>query len=295
MTNISVEIIKDSITEGGKRITTFCLEYPRFIHSEFMTHRVFSRNAASSRAIPVKKVIDQVWNNPAMPVEWGMNVPGMQAKEQLSGWRLKLAIGCWKTAAKAAAIFAKIASKVGLHKQVANRLLEPFQRIKVIATATEFDNFFSLRCHKDAQPEIQILATKMLDAMNKSTPKQLTHEQWHLPYVDTVECERYGWQSYFLQGTLEEITIEEALEVSASCCAQVSYRALDDSLVKAKNIYNKLIKSSPMHASPFEHQARPMNVPKDDINWDAGTTHEDTNCERWSGNFQGWIQHRQLL
>ena len=81
---MEVKVIADSISESGKRITTFQLKYPRFIHSEVMTHRVFSRNASSSRAIPVKKMIEQVRNNPAMPIHWGANQSGMQAKNELN-------------------------------------------------------------------------------------------------------------------------------------------------------------------------------------------------------------------
>ena len=133
---IEVKMIADSVSEFGVRICTLQLKYPRFIHSEFMTHRVFSRSASSSRAIPINKIISQVWNDPAMPVHWGANVSGMQAKKELKGWRLSLAKNIWVTASKFACIFAYLFSKIGLHKQIGNRILEPWQFINVIVTST---------------------------------------------------------------------------------------------------------------------------------------------------------------
>src|SRR5690606_30080072 len=117
------------------------LRYPRFIHAEFMTHRAFSRNASSSRAIPVHKMLSQVWNDPATPIHWGASRPGMQAREELKGWKRKAAQAIWKLAGRAACVFAWGAMKLGLHKQVANRILEPWQYIHVVVTATDWDNF----------------------------------------------------------------------------------------------------------------------------------------------------------
>ena len=154
---ITAKMIEDSISEDGVRISTLQLRYHRYVHAEFMTHRVFSRSASSSRAIPIKKIIHQVWNEPAMPVHWGANISGMQAKNELSGWRLLLARNVWLTASKFACIFAYMLYYVGLHKQIGNRILEPWQFINVIVTSTEWDNFFELRIHPDAQPEIKEL------------------------------------------------------------------------------------------------------------------------------------------
>ncbi len=261
---ITAKVISDSISNAGKRITTMELEYPRFIHAEFMTHRVFSRNAASSRAIPVAQVINQVRNDPAMPIHWGKNQPGMQANEQLEGEALAYAKNLWLRAAAYAAMQAERMNDLGLHKQVANRILEPFQNIKVVVTATEWDNFFKLRDHKDAQPEIRELAIQMRAAMNASTPKLLLAGQWHLPYVTNPEG----------------MTLKQALMISASCCAQVSYRKLDDSSEKAELVYKRLVESEPFHASPFEHQATPELLTEH-----IGAT----------GNFVGWVQHRKLI
>lgn len=304
---ISATIIKDSINNSGTRITTFELQYPRFIHSEVMTHRMFSRNAASSRAIPISKVIEQVKNNPAEPVHWGKNQSGMQAKEELQGIPKVAARDSWLCAAEDMTTRAKILSDIGLHKQVVNRLLEPFQIMKVIVTATEFKNFFWLRDHPDAQPEIQELARKMKGAYDYSKPDYLVDGMWHLPYVKT-KFETVGRilnfkQTYWLDEETE-ISLEDALMISCSCCAQVSYRKLDTSLEKARDIYKKLVESEPVHASAFEHCAKPMRVYKwpeyisPDV-WldyeEVGVTHADREGYYWSGNFKGWVQYRQLI
>lgn len=286
---MEVKIIADSLSPEGIRITTFELEYPRFIHSELMTHRVFSRNAASSRAIPISKVIDQVFNNPAMPVHWGKNQTGMQAKEELQGADRDAAIATWNIAAQQACQVAAALSELGLHKQVANRILEPFVNIKVVVTSTEYENFFWLRYHPDAQPEIKKLATMMYEAREKSEPFDLVSGDWHVPYFK---------EGYWIpeMGGLGE-PLEDALAISASCCAQVSYRKLDDSLEKAKEIYKRLVEMKPVHASPFEHQAKPMSKARNILVpvWEIGVTHSDKNGWFWSGNLKGWVQNRQLI
>ena len=269
---------------NGKEIVTFELQYPRFIHSELMTHRLFSRNAASSRAVPVTKMIEQVSNSPAVPCHWGKNQPGMQAKEELSGDELYDVKQYWDFAAEKAADYADLMNKKGAHKQIVNRILEPFQMMKTIVTATEFDNFFWLRKHEDAQPEIKRLAEVMWDALQSSEPVELAAGDWHTPYFGA---------GYWQEGC--GTPLEDALAISSSCCAQVSYRKLDDSLEKAKDIFAKLIESKPCHASPTEHQATPMEVDFDYITWPDGVTHMDRNGNLWSGNFCGFVQHRQLI
>lgn len=301
MSQIKATILADSLSPAGIRITSFELEYPRFIHSELMTHRLFSRNAMSSRAVPIEKMIEQVSKEPAIPVHWGQNQPGMQAKAELGGEYKEDAITNWMLASASARMWAEALVRNGCHKQIANRILEPFQLMKTVLTATEFNNFFWLRNHEDAQPEIKKLAELMFDAMQKSLPTQLQAGEWHLPYVEIIKisggmitegCYRVEYRS---KG--ERISFDEALAVSASCCAQVSYRVLDDSLEKAEKVYQRLVASTPVHASPFEHQATPMKEPKqtDLYLWEDGATHLDKYGNLWSGNFKGWIQHRQLI
>lgn len=241
MTTISAKIIKDSINLSGFRITTLELEYPRFIHSEFMTHRDFSRNAASSRAIPIKRMIDLILKNMASPIHWGANQAGMQAKSELIGLKLYLAKTLWETAGYFITIIAYLMEKVGVHKQITNRILEPWSHIKVVLTSTKFQNWENLRLHPDAQPEIYELAKQIKKAMNESTPQKLNWGEWHLPYVEQEDL---------------KLPLETQKEISASACAQVSYRNLDTSVDKAQKIYSMLINADVIHASPFEHVAQ---------------------------------------
>ena len=294
---ITAKVIADSISEEGKRLTTLQLVYPRFIHAELMTHRVFSRNASSSRAIPVKKVIDMVRNEPAMPIHWGLNQPGMQADEQLTGEALRCAKQLWLDAAENAAEIAESMMEVGLHKQVANRILEPFQHINVVLTATEFDNWNELRRHKDAQPEIQHLATEMAIQMDRSTPKLLQHGEWHLPYVTEDDLERIkaSLQGAILPavcGSFETAVANRAASVSAARCCRVSYLKHDgtaSSIEEDLALCDKLAGARPIHASPFEHQATPDGRRA----W-AGAP-DSWNYQNLHGNFVGWIQHRKLI
>lgn len=285
---IKVSIIADSISPSDIRLTTFELEYPRFIHSELMTHRMFSRNAASSRAIPVKTMIQLINSNPAKPIHWGQNQSGMVANEELKEPYLSEVKSLWDKARENTCNIAIEMSERGAHKQIVNRILEPFQIIKTVLTATEFSNFFYLRTHKDAQPEIRKLASLMLEAYLNSSPVLLDSKKWHTPY--------YG-KGYWSED--QENTLEEALAISASCCAQVSYRKLDDSLDKAKDIFKRLVETKPVHASPFEHQATPMDEShfscKPEQWSEKGITHMTSDKNLWSGNLRGWIQYRQLI
>ena len=292
---IVARIVADSVNKNGNRITTFELEYHRFIHSELMTHRLFSRNAMSSRAVPVSKMIEQVRNNPATPIHWGKNQAGMQADNVLMDKSLDNAKRQWRQSAIYAASQAEVMSNIGAHKQIVNRLLEPFQMMKTVLTATEFDNFFWLRCDPDAQPEIQELANCMFDAMRQSQPEVLESEQWHTPYVEHI-FKGGKFESYCLadeeDNVIKLLTEEEAKAISASCCAQVSYRTLNNTYEKAMDIYSKLASGRKVHASPFEHVAKPMS---DSPHHENGVTHKDIVGNYWSGNFKGWIQLRQTL
>jgi thymidylate synthase ThyX len=277
---ISAKIIADSIC-SGIRLTTMELNYPRFIHSEFMTHRMFSRNASSSRAIPIEKNIVEVQDNLVMPIHWGKNQPGMQAKEEII--EIGEARDQWIFASDNAVYHAEKLHDLGIHKQVANRLLEPFQYIKVIVTATEWENFFNLRLHPDAQPEMKQLAVVMQAAMNGSTPDELTQGQWHLPYISWDERSR--------------LTRDVATKCSVARCARVSYLNHDNSYPDVEKdiaLADRLLKDG--HMSPFEHQATPMNFKYIQQWYDLkGVTHQDVHGENWSGNFRGWLQYRQML
>ena len=264
---IAARVVADSISPEGRRLTTFVLTYPRFIHAEFMTHRVFSRNAASSRAIPAKKIRRQVRLDPALPIHWGKNQPGMSADEELTGWKLWLVKFLLFTVAMRFMLAINwCVEKLGLHKQIANRYLEPWFNITVVVTATQWGNFYHLRNHPKAQPEIKRLAEAMLEAQNQSIPRMLRRGQWHLPFVSDEEQEELGRVN--------------AIRTSIARCARVSYMNHEgkrSSIAEDLGLLERLLGSEPTHASPAEHQATPIHP------------------DEWSGNFLGWGQFRKVL
>lgn len=270
----SAKIIADSVGYYGgamSRLTTIQLRYPRLVHSELMTHRVFSRNASSSRAIPVAKMIEQVRTDPAAPYGWTTNKPGMQGDVVTDPELIAKYDQMWIEAANQAADNAEVLMGEGLHKQVVNRILEPFQWISVIVTATEWANWFELRNHKDADPTIKRLAEVMLAAMEESEPKHLIAGEWHLPYVSKEEK--------------SALPIATLVKISAARCARVSYLTHDGAFPDVDKdiaLYERLVGSRPLHASPIEHQARVINLNNDEIGL--------------NGNFSPlWVQHRKLL
>lgn len=301
---ISAKVICDSISPAGVRLTTMELNYHRFVHAEAKTHRILSlddeeyeivlkqdvdlmddpmlsRNASSSRAIPVAKMIAAVHSSPAMPIHWGKNQAGMQAREELSEIEIDVVKSDWNYASKRMTEIATLMSEMDLHKQIVNRILEPFQWIKVIVTATEWDNFFKLRLHKDAQPEMMVLAEHMKKAMDESIPVELHPGEWHLPYVD-----------------LADDPITEALKCSAARCARISFLNHDNStpdVEKDIKLADMLLAAG--HLSPFEHIATPMDFAKDtfELAWENGVTHKDRGNNFWSGNFRGFRMYRKIL
>lgn len=236
MNKPSAKVIEHSVAPNGEELITLEIELHRFILPEFNTHRCMSRNFQSSRAVPVEKMLNQVANNPAMPVHWGANQRGMQAETELSGQNLDDVKRTWLKAAKHMREYAATLQLQGLHKQLTNRLIEPFMWTKGVVTATldGYNSFFALRSHKDAQPEIKALSDAMKKAVDESVPDKLEYGDYHLPYFSFGGA--YTMSSYLNKEDL----IKDAVKVSTSCCAQVSYRVLDDSLEKAKKIYDML-------------------------------------------------------
>lgn len=266
---IEAKVIADSISPGDVRLTTMQLKYPRFIHSELMTHRAFSRNASSSRAIPVKRMIADVLADPAMPVHWGKNQAGMQADGELTEEDALAVRAEWMRGMYYAVERAERMARMGAHKQIVNRVLEPYQHIRVVVTATDWANFFALRDHEDAQPEIRALAQAMRAAMGGSEPQRLEVGYWHLPYVTEEDRYHVG------------LNLKKLCRISAARCARVSYLKHDGanpSITEDEILYERLAGSMPIHASPLEHQATPLEDP----------------TER-SGNFRGWLQFRKTL
>jgi thymidylate synthase ThyX len=279
----SAKIIADSISESGIRITTMELEFERFLLAQFNTHRMFSRSAQSSRALPVKDMISRIKSNGFVP-NFMKNKAGMQADELFASYEQKDFEAHWVKVQDDAISAARIFIAGNVHKQFANRLLEPFATVKVVVTATEWDNFFALRLHHAAQPEMQELAQAMKTAMDNSMPIEFSSkaETWHLPYISEFE------------ETNESISFESLRLISAARCARVSYLNHDNSapdIKKDLELAQRLLADK--HLSPFEHQARPM-----DLNVGGfvnGQTHMDKNGDMWSANFKSWIQNRQLV
>ena len=290
---ITAKVICDSHRKTGTRIITLELEYPRFIHSEFMTHRMFSRNASSSRAIPIMKMIQAVIDNPAMPIHWGKNQAGMQAREQLEDRYQLQAQLLWKAARDSAVERAKTMLALGAHKQIVNRILEPFTHIRVIVTATNFANFFALRDHEDAQPEIRELAVAMKKAIEESTPQLLGIGEWHLPYLDAEDFtniyEHLKENSITRHDPAQHQIWMMACAISAARCARVSYLTHDSerpTIEKDMELYHHLVHANPPHMSPCEHQASPDKLGPGLADWARADQH---------GNFTGWIQFRHLI
>lgn len=268
---IRADVIADSVSPLGKRILTLALEYPRFIHSEFMTHRLFSRNASSSRAIPIERMIKRIQDDPAMPVHWGKNQRGMQAAEELEPDAIVTASEIWLEARDAMLVYVAGLQRLGVHKQIVNRLLEPWSHITVLVTATEWGNFFNLRYHRDAQPEIGRLAQVMYEAVESSTPQRLSYGQWHLPYIEPKDLKSYYQDPEILA------------QISAARCARVSYlnhEGKRPGLVEDLKLFDRLMAKMPKHASPTEHQARPL-----------APAEPSSLC----GNFRGWVQYRKTI
>lgn len=258
-----------------------------------MTHRVFSRNAGSSRARPSAKIIEQVRNEPWGPAHWGANQAGMQAHTELDELSMIHAKACWKMAAEEAANRATYMVEIGAHKQVVNRILEPYTFIDVVVTATDYANWFALRDHPAAYPEIQLLARGMRESMDASTPVLLRPGEWHLPYVDDQTCVEIYRYCKVGRITRDEPSAKEILaiaqKVSTARCARVSYKAFDGDTAPIKKeleLYDKLLGSHPVHASPAEHQATPDTWYGEYTGWGSPEQH---------GNLTGWIQFRKSI
>lgn len=337
---ISARIVADSVSPQGHRLTSVQVTAHRFILAEINTHKRLSRSYRSSRAVPVKKLLEEVRTNPAMPIYWGANEPGMQASGELSNtpdgldvvmcseandtgwsgheWResnpLDRAKWQWGQAAKSTANYAEDLAKNGLHKQIANRVLEPFLWVHGIITATEFDNFFGLRLHHAAQPEFRVLADAMWAEMKASTPRQLEPgANWHLPYFEpedwnrlddyasrTNQYDRWMTDDKGYSGSWAK---DLAVQVSVARCAWNSYNSFvtgkRSTPEEAFETYAKLNipgtdnydPTQPIHASPAEHQGTPDDVvPATHNSEPIAFAHPDQH-----GNFVGFRQFRKLL
>lgn len=272
MALIRANILADSVSEHGVRLTTFELVYPLYIHAQVLTHRVFSRNTASARAIPVEKIVRMVEeSDKAEPVFWGRNCPGMSARGvEISEHEKIEAREIWLEAARNACASARALAKVGVHKQHANRVLAPFAHTTTILTGTEWDNFFRLRADgDDAQPEVQELARKMRAARELSRPRWVEPGVWgHNPFPGS---ERNDAESYDYR------IAGDTRMGAAGRCARVSYLTHDGRKDPAddERLGRQLLEDG--HMSPFEHIAYPEERAK------------------FYANLRGWVSYRSHI
>lgn len=323
--SFKAEIIADSINLFGHRITTFVVTFPRIVLAEFNTHRMFSRNSASSRAIPFKTMIEAVEKNPFIPLKWMKDHKGMQGTEYFEDPKhVRLLNELWLNGRDAAVESAKnmhcAIYNIPVTKQLCNRQLETYMWHTAIVTATEWDNFYALRAEGAAEIHIQHLAELMLQAQNASKPKVLESGEWHIPFGENIQLPS-------LLPIEAGLTLNEGIElakvkVATARCAGVSYTVVGED--GKEETYEKLIGrhnrlASMGHWSPFEHPGR--NMSRDEyvrhtrtflVNYNEFQDYMDKHnpetyhinylkdkCEvteyGWCGNFRGYIQYRKLF
>lgn len=261
---IRARVIADSINPSRIRLTTVEATFNRYILAEVNTYREWSRNSASSRAIPVKKVLSQVWNDPATPIHWGANQAGMQAHVQLFGWRKFLARRLFLWARIPVLVVVWLLSKLKLHKQVTNRLLEPWVWHTAIITSTNWENMLKQRDHKDAQPEFQVLARCIRSAIEESTPQEMEWGQWHQPYLISDD-----WVAAAQSEMDKELLVPTTVMMSAARCAAVSYVRQGEKRDPYKDVELAQRLAAAGHWSPFEHVAIAERDHVKDSNFDA--------------------------
>lgn len=274
---IKALILADSVNPYGSRITTWQLTYPRFMHAEFMTHRDFSRNSASSRAIPLKNTIAALRDEPALPVWWGSHLKGMQSGAQLTGTALQTAQDQSHRVMTLAMFAADEADRAGLHKSLTNRWLEPWSHITVIATATDHRNFFALRANSAALPEFQVLAYSMLSRYVLARPPvELNEGDWHIPYGDDKN--------------IFHLSAEDRVRVATARCCWVSYNRPDKIIGEETSIDDAFARHDESvkvgHWSPFEHCAKVVNPQK---------FYPRSNFDTDPYDRSGWLQYRKTF
>jgi len=310
MNKIKAEIIADSLNEFGQRITTFILDFPRIILSEFNTHRMISRNSASSRAIPFKTMLERVRNEPFIPIRWMKEHKGMQGSEYLDDIVSKQAEIEWLSARDAACSAAyQLSEASGVTKQICNRILEPYLYHRCICTGSEWENFFALRAEDGAEIHIQELAYKMLEKYNGSHPKHLKAGEWHIPFGDKMDMNRIMSsvsKVISLTNPWDKRMRDMMVQIATARCARVSYlnfEGKDDYEADIK-LHDMLLKSG--HMSPFEHCARAMSKEEygnyvNGLGYDdwGGTFSSnqmfDAEAHGWCGNFRGFVQYRKTI
>jgi len=297
-------VLKDSVSPEGRRLLSVEVEFPRIVLAETKTHRIvrssgddfeevswsdgtttedMSKNSASSRAIPFKRMCDKIHSDPYIPERFSKQAPGMQGAGWLEGEDHVRAKWAWQAAMRNAVESATVIHDLGAHKQECNRLLEPFAWVTQILTADEigWNNFFGLRCHKDAAPAFQTIARMVYLLYRRSVPAQLGYGEWHLPYVTSEESAGFRWNPQLMSTKID--VLPDLIQFSAARCAWVSYEnhLKESSPEKMKATFDKLMSGDVKHASTVEHQATPMN-PHVVYQWAPS-------------NFRGWLQARKIV
>ena len=279
---IKAKIVQDSSLPTGERLLTFSVMYGRLIHSELLRHRAASHSVKSSRAIPTHKYRAEVMENIYVPVKFGTKKKGMQAGEptfltKFYGEKI------WKLSSKFACFFHWMMEKFGIHKEVANRVLEPYVWVEETITveADALKEIANLRVHDDAQEDVRRIVEEMVYEMDRSTPVELNQGQWHVPYVVRRQVEN---EMIYTDNNGNKLTLDQAIICSAARCARSSYANHDNSMSsydKDIGLAKQLIGSEPMHLSPFEHQARPFT--------------DDTEKSQYGSNFRNFFQQRKAI
>jgi len=273
VTTINVNYAKKSVSPQGIEIASYGLRYPRWFHEEVMTHRVFGRSTSSSRAIPTERMCSSILEDIAVPLHIGKRQSGMQAFTTIPRREAKLVRTVWKGLAHQSVAAAKdLADTFDVAKQVANRLTEPYQHVNFFVTATDWENFFALRCHPAAEPHFRALAWLLADRWYGDTAEQVGYGEWHLPLITEEERASHD--------------VEVLKRVSVARCARTSYKTHEGRVATVQEDYDLCTRLEttyedplePGHLSPFEHQATPS---------------EDATA--YSGPFRGWTQYRKML
>lgn len=294
---ITVKIAADSITEGGCRLVTWCWEYPRMIHAEIMTHRAFSRNAASSRAIPAATLRARVLDKPAIPIKFGKNERGMQAHSEVDD--AGAARDWWLEGRDLMAAHHKRGEDLGIHKQLVNRVIEPWMTIATLVSTTDHANFFHLRKHPMAEDNFQVVAELAWELFHNHKPMYIPPGGWHLPYIEEsdddlrAEILNMRWAEIGIQrvtGPKAGIgfsLVDAKIALSTARCARVSYLTHEgtrdlaaDFALHKRLVVRENAESDPIHASPAEHPARACSI---------------SNGLQRHGNFEGWKSYRKFL
>lgn len=295
-TRPSARVLLDSISPRGHRVTTMEVVMHRFVLAEFNTHRAFSRNSASSRARPARRVIQEVSDDPALPLSWPREQRGMRGGDEVSVEDMSYGAEIWRDAAENAVKSASELTRLGVHKSVVNRLLEPFLWHTVIVTGDEeaYVNFFVQRCSPLAQPELRAAANAMLHAHTESDPCELDYDEWHTPLiqpedVDLINAEVLYRNSIYWQANPNWSWWELTNRVSAARCARVSYLTHEGKrdVTKDLELYDRLVSADPPHWSPLEHVCRP---------WSEDPVYDGIVAGGFPrGNLRGWVQLRHVV